>query len=57
MSDETLLTKLAGDNPELRAQLQGLLGSETFDPPAPPTPAPDTVSKVPPITPPSTTKH
>jgi hypothetical protein len=57
LSDETLLQKLAGDNGELRKQLQGLLGSETFDPPAPSKPAPDPVSKVPPIAPASTTKH
>jgi hypothetical protein len=57
LSDETLLQRLAGDNLELRKQLQGLLGSETFDPPAPPKPEPASASPAPPITPASTTKH
>jgi hypothetical protein len=30
ISDDQLLTKLAGDNVELRKQLQGLLGSDSF---------------------------
>jgi hypothetical protein len=30
ISDETLLNKLAGDNVELRRQLERLLGSESF---------------------------
>src|SRR5262245_34432544 len=52
LSDETLLQRLAGDNLELRKQLEGLLGSEDFEKaaPAPPKPAPT-------ITPNSTTKH
>jgi hypothetical protein len=34
-SHETLLDKLAGSNPELRKQLQQLLGSENFESPDP----------------------
>ena len=32
LSDETLLTKLAGDDVELRTKLQRLLGRDTFEP-------------------------
>ena len=46
LSDETLLDKLAGSNPELRKQLQQLLGSDNFESPDP---APTVV--------PSSTKH
>ena len=35
LSDETLLDKLAGSNPELRKQLQQLLGSDDFEKPEP----------------------
>ena len=35
LSDETLLDKLAGANPELRKQLKGLLGSDNFESPDP----------------------
>jgi hypothetical protein len=35
LSDETLLDKLAGANPELRKQLKGLLGSDDFEKPTP----------------------
>jgi hypothetical protein len=52
LSDQTLLDKLAGDNHELRKQLQGLLGSETFETAAPAAPKP-----APTITPSSPTKH
>jgi hypothetical protein len=37
LSDETLLEKLAGSNPELRKQLQQLLGSDNFESPDPTT--------------------
>jgi hypothetical protein len=33
LSDEILLDKLAGSNPELRKQLQQLLGSDNFEKP------------------------
>jgi len=42
LSDETLLDKLAGSNPELRKQLQQLLGSDDFERPDP---APTVVSR------------
>jgi hypothetical protein len=35
LSDEILLDKLAGSNPELRKQLKGLLGSDNFETPDP----------------------
>jgi hypothetical protein len=38
LSDETLLDKLAGSNPELRKQLKGLLGSDNFETPDDPVP-------------------
>ena len=51
ISDENLLQQLAGDNLELRKQLQALLGRDTFETPpaaaAPAAPAPTV----------STTKH
>ena len=49
ISDENLLQRLAGDDHELRKQLQRLLGSETFEKPA--------VEPSPTIAPVSSTKH
>ena len=49
VSDETLLQKLAGDDKALRAQLERLLGSETFEKP--------TVEPSPTIAPMSKMKH
>ena len=51
ISDENLLQQLAGDNLELRKQLQALLGRDSFEKadPAPVAPKPRVVS--------TTTKH
>ena len=51
ISDENLLQQLAGDNPELRKELQKLLGRDTFEEPAAP------AAPSPTVTPTSETKH
>ena len=52
ISDENLLQQLAGDNLELRKELQKLLGRDTFEKPAAPTSAAPS-----PTVAPTTTKH
>ena len=53
ISDENLLQQLAGDNLELRKELQKLVGRDTFEKPAAPVSAAPALT----VAPTSETKH